>query len=393
MARDFLALSVAVCTLATAWCDEQSTFQEQKSQQVVFSKTVESGLFFLNGKHVNGPYRVEATADSISVNGKPLQIEFKSPFRRKGRFVRRGSHEPDTSSGSGNRRNFENRDQSDNHPQADDYWRSHEPQDTAKQRTRSEFRPGAGFLNRRTTHRIIESLQGNQIVLLFEQTSELIVIPDDLEYELCGALLKKFAATERVQTFTGAGPKSPETVELWQEWLQNYSPPKQLVPRLTAIYDEWKQVEDENNREVAAMHRLESYSYPLTLLGMLVGVVALGHLLRWPRKEDELEPGSQTVRAVEIALWLMLGMALIDLTWTVLATQAGVMKEVNPMAEKLVNSPLQLAIFKTFATGVGFGIFYLWRQRRQIQVATWWMCLVCVLVTFRWVIFDSAISP
>jgi hypothetical protein len=219
------------------------------------------------------------------------------------------------------------------------------------------------------------------------------VIPNAMELDLCGVLLKKAPASELLQNLAGTEPTSPETIRLWQKWLESYSPPEHVVPLLAARYEKWKQAEDENNRAVAAVQRLENFSYPLTLLGMLVGVVSLGHLLRWPRKEDQVEAGSETVRAVEIALWLMLGMALIDLIWTILASQAGVMKEVNPLAEKLIHSPLQLAVLKTFATGVGLAIFFLWRRRKQIQVATWWMCLVCVLVTFRWIIFDSAMSP
>jgi len=251
-----------------------------------------------------------------------------------------------------------------------------------------------GFRNRGVARQLTDEFHADQVVLLFEETGELIIIPDALEFDLCGVLLNsRTPETELLQNLAGTEPVGPETVRLWQEWLRSYSPSEQVIPLLAARYDKWKQAEDKNNREVAAMHRLESFSYPLTLLGMLVGVVSLGHLLRWPRKDDLAEAGSETVRAVEIALWLMLGMALIDLIWTILASQAGVMKEVNPLAEQLITSPLQLAVLKTFATGVGLAIFFLWRRRKQIQVATWWMCLVCVLVTFRWVIFDSALSP
>lgn len=373
--RGLTAFSVAICSLSAAWCGEVAAGDDhENSQELIFSEVTENGLFFLNGKHIEAPYTVEATEETISVNGIAVSVESK-PFRGGFNFDHdRGFRGRGRRSGFGNRSHLGNPDRSDDEP-------------------RSEFQPRTDFRNRWTANRVAEALDSNQFLLLFEQTGELIFVPEEFQHELCGTLIDKSSATERLQSLAGPGAVSRETTALWKEWLQNYTPPEQLVNQLTAMYDEGKQLEDENNREIAAMDRLESYSYPLTLLGMVVGVVALGHLLRWPRKEDELEPGSQTVRAVEIALWLMLGMALIDLAWTVLATQAGVMKEVNPVAEKLVSSPLQLAIFKTFATGIGFGIFYLWRQRRQIQVATWWMCLVCVLVTFRWIIFDSAISP
>ena len=114
--------------------------------------------------------------------------------------------------------------------------------------------------------------------------------------------------------------------------------------------------------------------------------------MRWPSAGDDPQHADQAARAVTIALCLMLGMLILDLTWTILAGQAGVMKEVNPIAAEMIDSPLQLAVFKIVTTSIGLGILYFWRNRHQIQFATWWVCLVCVLLTFRWVVFDSVIS-
>ena len=88
----------------------------------------------------------------------------------------------------------------------------------------------------------------------------------------------------------------------------------------------------------------------------------------------------------------MLGMAGLDLVWTILAGQAGVIREVNPFAASILQSPIQLVAFKFAATGLGIGILYVWRHRRQIQNVTWWMCLVSVLLTFRWVVLDSVVG-
>ena len=65
------------------------------------------------------------------------------------------------------------------------------------------------------------------------------------------------------------------------------------------------------------------------------------------------------------------------------------MKEVNPLAVGIVHSPQALAAFKVIATSLGFALLYALRKQKRGQEVTWWMCLVCVLVTFRWVIFDS----
>ena len=141
---------------------------------------------------------------------------------------------------------------------------------------------------------------------------------------------------------------------------------------------------------------MEKFSYPLTLAAMLVGVIALGHVMKWTARtivaEQREDYAPQIARCVEIALLLMLVMSSIDLVWTILAGQAGVMREVNPFAAGFIQSPLQLVMLKVCATGLGCGILYIWRQKPQIHDATWWMCLVCVLLTFRWVVFDSVLG-
>jgi hypothetical protein len=68
------------------------------------------------------------------------------------------------------------------------------------------------------------------------------------------------------------------------------------------------------------------------------------------------------------------------------------MRELNPVAAQLVGSPMHLILFKVVATGAGGAILFIWRHRSQIQQAAWWMCLVCVLLTFRWVVFDSVLN-
>lgn len=379
--RGFVLIAVSLCHPIVSRADEETPAAEREASKFQFSEVSENGFFFLNGEFLEAPYTIEATSESLSVNGiscsidrNPFQDEFEDEFNPEFRGRGRGD-------GGGSRRNrFGNRD------------RTEDEDPGFVPRFGAGFGPKRSFASRRIARGLFDALSAGQFVFAFDESQELVVIPRYFEPELSAVLLNEHPTEEHLQEMTGFSRK-PGTQHALKEWLESYSPPDRLRTLLTARLEKITQTEASNLREVAAMHRLNNYSYPLTLLGMMVGVVSLGHLLRWPQKEDAAEAGSETVRAVGFALCLMLVMALIDLIWTILATQAGMMKEVNPLAEKLVDTPLQLAIFKTFATAVGFGIFYTWRKRRQIQVATWWMCLVCVLVTFRWVIFDSAMSP
>ncbi|MCR9201916.1 MAG: DUF5658 family protein [Planctomycetaceae bacterium] len=163
----------------------------------------------------------------------------------------------------------------------------------------------------------------------------------------------------------------------------------EMFRRMTFI----EELEAANESRVRAVQRMEYLSYPLTIVGMLLSVIAFGHMLQWSGRGlaaiNDTSVSPESVRYGVVALWLMMGMSVVDLCWTVLASQAGAMQETNPLAAGMLDSPLRLAGFKVLATGVGLGILYAWRRRAQIQQATWWMCLVCVLLTFRWVVFDT----
>jgi hypothetical protein len=143
----------------------------------------------------------------------------------------------------------------------------------------------------------------------------------------------------------------------------------------------------------AALRRLENVAYPLTILGMLVGVFALGYLLQWSARglvsDDVASCAPQSVRSTWVGLLLIIAMSAIDLIWTILSGSAGLMNELNPVASDLIHSPLHLLIFKVSATAFGVGLLYVARRRRQPQLATWWVCLVFVLLTFRWAVFNS----
>jgi hypothetical protein len=55
----------------------------------------------------------------------------------------------------------------------------------------------------------------------------------------------------------------------------------------------------------------------------------------------------------------------------------------------MIHSPVLLSAFKLTATLAGAGILIHLRRNRRAQVASWWVCLVCSLLAFRWVSFHS----
>ncbi|NQV25075.1 MAG: hypothetical protein HQ518_11985 [Rhodopirellula sp.] len=325
----------------------------------LFEQTVNEGVLFIDGQFVQPPYIIQASGNRVTVNGLTC---FKVIARV-----------------SDQRSNPENR--------------------KRKRREESEEDPTEELAQPRSARqaamRLTETLQDSRIVVAnAEGPLRHLMLGGDV-FIFCDAMLSADRSPRQIEEFVRLS-EDETRFEAWRQLLGSTPPVGELRDRLQAYIDRIQAVEQEGIQRSAAITRMETFSYPLTLAGMLVGVIALGHVLKWTAKsivaEQRPDYAPEVTRCVEIALLLMLAMSAIDLAWTILAGQAGAMREVNPLAAGFIQSPLQLVALKVIATGLGCGILYAWRQRQQIQDATWWMCLVCVLLTFRWVVFDSVIG-
>lgn len=145
-----------------------------------------------------------------------------------------------------------------------------------------------------------------------------------------------------------------------------------------------------------ALLRIEELAYPLTMAGMIVTVIAFGHLL-----SSSPEPGTGVTgqNSAPIAKMMVIRsivfvvlLSSLDLIWTIMASQSGQMRELNPIASRYINNPTDLIAFKGLATLVGAALLIALRQYRQAQIASWWMCLVCTVLAFRWLTFHSMMT-
>ena len=74
---------------------------------------------------------------------------------------------------------------------------------------------------------------------------------------------------------------------------------------------------------------------------------------------------------------------------TIMTSQAGQMREVNPFGNSLIQNPALLALFKIGATGLSIGLLFGLRKYRRAQVAAWWACLILTILALRWLTFNS----
>ncbi|MDG2130485.1 MAG: DUF5658 family protein [Fuerstiella sp.] len=368
--RLFAVVSGVVAIMIATTCSQTSAGDVfQTDLPTEFTETSEQGLLFLNGEFLSGPYRIEGTIDSVAVNGIRLPASALT-MRDSGR--RGGGGRGDRGRGSrGQGRSAESAEQ---------------------ERGASGNRRGQ-FPSIRAARLCAASLHDDCIVVVFDDQPLRVLSHIAGEYEFCESMLAESPARDQVEQFVQYGGTSAGR-EIWRAWLQDFTPDSELRVLMQERIDAADTVEAQNFSDIAASARLEQFAYPLTIAGMLLGVIAFGHMLKWMSRGFDQPDGraSESERFVVVALCLMMGMSVIDLIWTILAGQAGAMTELNPLAAQFIDSPIQLACFKVFATAIGFGILFAWRQRRQVQQATWWMCLVCVLLTFRWVMFDSMMN-
>lgn len=189
---------------------------------------------------------------------------------------------------------------------------------------------------------------------------------------------------------------SAESASKWSDWITSFQPDNEFLAAARPIVDAIDAAISEGQARQAAIRRLDSYSYPLTIAGMIMSVFAIGHLMSNPpnggRTPDEVEMSPEVVRIVTRSLILVVALSLLDLIWTLLASQAGTMRELNPVGGRLIDDPAKLILFKVAMTGLAAGLIFKLRYYRRAQLASWWACLILTLLTVRWLTFNSMLA-
>lgn len=168
------------------------------------------------------------------------------------------------------------------------------------------------------------------------------------------------------------------------------------------LVEQIRQIDAENERlleEAQAAHRRVQFldsgpmRYGVTVAAMVLVVIAMGNLLnhrpkhdgRWTDINQDEDRMAMVMRNV-ILLVLLNG---FDLGLSLVAQQAGSFLELNPLGTKLIENPAHLAVFKLTALLTSCFILLSLRRYHGAQAASWWLCLVCTILTFRWLTYNS----
>lgn len=332
-------------------------FVSKVRSQEVDNSFIDDCYLFVDGEYVQPPYSIEVQQTSISINGKLFGEDyFDLPdFNRNGRGR----------AGMGERRGPAGRRQ--NNPSG------------RNQSGRSPLAKLASQLSQ-TSRGGISVLYENEKPLLFSSASA--------RYDFL-----KYVSQEDNAAEVPTDDLVLRSRQILDRLKRDLYPRKEFLTRATVDLEAFDEATYESERAISANQLVAKISYPLTVFAMVAIALAFGHLLtHHPNLETESSNERKNRGDILKLLLFVAVFSVIDLIWTLAASYAGSMRELNPLGSDLIGDPLSLVAFKLIATGVAIGILYALHRQRIAQVGAWWCCLLLTLLTARWVVFQSLFS-
>ena len=339
--RRFLVVSLLLTTQANLCLGEtRSVSQESAGQSVraltkhTVDKKVTEGFLFVENRYVSLPYRVGFDENNVFINDIPLDsVVLKSLVTEQslqnGRWLQQG------------------------------------------------FR------------RLYLHLTTGGTVVLYGDAPVLLLANSESS-NLLKTLIHNSALESLANTGLAGDIQLPGESSYWKRFADGFECPQELRIRVGEVLEKERAVEERNLAEIAARRNLDSSSYPLTVFGMVLVVIAFGNLLSNEAPLDIQSSESPVMeRRVKIFLMLIAAFSVLDLIWTLLASRANALTELNPIGSQLIHNPIGLLAFKTLVTVGVIGILFVLRGHRVAQRGAWWACLICTLVTVRWLTFNS----
>lgn len=315
--------------------------------------SMNDGYLFIDGQYVHPPYDIQLTDDRLTINDQAFAEDYfdLSYFERE---FSDGPGRMDRRIGTMQRG----------------------PRDRGGRRPFSPLEWIA---------RQLEPVALGAIVALYEQEKPLLLYPDRgghlLISELAGRADTEFEAPTNI---------APQDQVTWNRLVSEFEPTTLFLARANANIQAVEEATLTGDRTSAANQLVAQISYPLTMFAMIVVVVGFGHLLSNRPVHDPVSgDATKSQQVILKSLSIVALLSILDLVLTIAATNAGTMRELNPLGSQFIDNPMRLVFFKLTVTGTSIGLLYLLRRKPVAQIASWWCCLLLTLLTARWVVFQS----
>lgn len=350
-------------------------------EPIVNGEPLLDGFVIIKGEYVPPPYVVGTRGDELFLNGQPINTE-RLRMRHWGRRFHWGWRGPGADRGEDAppRRDREGQRSESAPPQRGE---NNPPTETEELQTPVPSRPYIDYsvyLERR--------LQEDGLLIVFNDG--MATFPrNGFELPVLKALVSDEPSDAKVQALMRIHSEQINSAR-WRELVDTFRPTADLK----------KRVEELDKARVVAYPRptqtrsLSNYvQYGITVTGIVLGVLAFGTLLMHrPNSRAawrEVDSAGDSIPMVVRNVVLVAILSFFDLTCTLLAQSSIGFAEINPLGSHLLDSPLLLAGFKVTSLLLGCGILLALRRYRGAQIASWWLCLVCTILTFRWATYGT----
>jgi hypothetical protein len=308
--------------------------------------TLEKGFLFIDGEYVTPPYEIRFVDEKLTVNGraitcKPPQRDFSGRGGFGGGFGPRG---------------------------------------------------GGEFSQRYFFSQLHGQLSLDFVVMSFDG-QPFVSFDTSHTYDLLKSLI--FTGSRSVRQVAVRNQLPAEFNRgVWDEWISTFQPPDDLQVRAATFTNAYEQHQENALADIQAQRLLERLAYPLSVSGMVLSVLAIGHLLGGRPHAGKptigVDPSPEMIQAFNWSVTFAAAFSILDLVWTILATRTNIgVTELNPIGSQFIHDPRNLAGFKIGVTFSCLALLWLMRKHKRAQIAAWWLCLILTLVTCRWLLIDS----
>jgi len=361
---------IAMFTLAAAiLCRDtcaQGRFGRADSGRPISLPAIGSGFLFVEGHYIAPPYEIELGPQSITINGEEFgEDDFNLSHYERDRFDSGRRPESGMMRMRRGKRRF-----------------------SPQRRYREEYRAAA--LDLLTSE--LSDLRIGSVIVLYRDEQPMLLSPTGEGHQLLQILSSQSTGSASEQAVPVSFRADSER-ESWQRLIAEFEPNDEFLARAGSVVARQEQVIAKNTEDIEANLLRAKIGFPLTMFAIVVVVLAFGHLLsnaplsgRFDADPESLAHGR---RAIVHSLVFVGLLSAVDLIWTLIAYQAGSMRELNPLGRGLIESPSQLIAFKFTVTAAAIGLLYWLHQAPIAQRASWWCCLILTLLTARWLTFQS----